>query len=89
MQNDDSMPERELISAIVQRGIIDATTPDKKLGGTTTELDKNQAKNWINSDVNHRFSFLWCCDLMGVSPNNIRYIVNYKPMSVYRQIVIK
>lgn len=38
-------------------------------------LVRRDAVNWFNSNQDHPFSFLWCCEALGMSPSIFRRAV--------------
>lgn len=67
------MPVRNLAAAVLQRGILDAMGT-VTIGGERSQKSIREAKKWMQSnDTDHPFSYVSCCLILELDPENIRY----------------
>lgn len=66
-------PEQSLIAAVLERARMDCVGIRCR-NGTKAARIRDEARDWFffSRDVNI-FSFLWCCDMLGLDPLAIRH----------------
>ena len=55
--------ERKLLCAVIEQAYTDATGRG---------WQKKDAQEWLNSEGNYPFSFIWICDQLQIDPSIIR-----------------
>lgn len=66
------LPEEKLVYQILYRAITDCTATSDL---TVPIVDQKSALSWILSKRKTSFSYLWCCELLNLDPQNlIRYL---------------
>ena len=71
-------PEHHLLAALIGSGVAEATWPTVKLAnrdhGTSqpSATDRRYALDWLMEDGDRRWSFVWCCQHLGLDPEAIR-----------------
>ena len=65
-------PEQSLVAAIIERARMDCLGIRCR-NGTKAARIRDEAREWFffSNDTNG-FSFLWCCDMLGLDPIAIR-----------------
>lgn len=56
--------ERQLVAAVIARALLDATNPTKFNGDDHPSTISSSAKEWILSNEDEPFSFLWCAQIL-------------------------
>jgi hypothetical protein len=86
-----SKGERSLLAAVVFRAMLDADDRVVSSGfypvGQGRDKVRDEAREWIESDDNRAFSFVWCCSFLGVEPRAVRQLQkkgNYEFIRVSR-----
>jgi len=64
--------ERDLIAAVVERAIADIHADIRDLPLKEREKVRRDAQQWISSNRDKPFSFLWCTDALGLDFQAIR-----------------
>lgn len=57
-------PEYNLICAVLERAIRDARLT--LLCNNNKPIDRTEALEWIHSNRKHPWTFLWCCEHIGI-----------------------
>jgi hypothetical protein len=74
------LPELALVRAVLVQAINDARLPTpytERIRHLRKESGaKADAIAWFNSDSDCAFSFLWSCDLLGISPAGVLALLN-------------
>jgi len=66
---EDGIGEKKLLCAVIERACMDATG---RGGRKRFIID---AQEWINSQSNHPFSYIWICEQLQINPSIIRRTV--------------
>ncbi len=71
-------PEKTLISAMILRALADAqedfnpcSVAINRVSPAMKLVIKSSAITWLNSPSDDPFSYLWCCDVLGVDAKRI------------------
>lgn len=77
-QYDSLAPEKNLISAMILRALADAqedfnpcAVAINRVSPAMKLVIKGSALSWLNSPSDEPFSYLWCCDVLGVDAKRI------------------
>ena len=70
----ESVPERNLLAACLERAIRDILNKPQSEGGTgeTTNRHCREACTWLRSQERSNFSFRWICHHLDLDPKAIR-----------------
>jgi hypothetical protein len=63
-------PERLLISAVIDRAIRDAFSIGDSWG--VTKAERSEAADWLMSNKETPWSFVWCADHLGMNVTGLR-----------------
>ncbi len=66
---EDGVAERRLLCAVIEQAYVDATGQ----GGRKAIM--REAIEWLNSERNDPFSYLWTCEQLQIDPSVIRGVV--------------
>lgn len=58
-----------LLAAVLERALLDANRPAMSVADKEARDD---ARRWIMSDVDAVWSFVWVCDILGLTPECLR-----------------
>lgn len=86
-------PEYALVASVLRKAVQDAvhkpTTRqrvEQYCGHYAKPETSNEAMWWIFSEDAGPFSCRWCCDVMDIDVNALRYALKHKPASVWRLV---
>lgn len=80
-------PELALVVCVVETAIADVKqaglrTAWRAAPGSKRDLnhaqEKASAEDWLASPEDYPFSFQWCCDMLGLEPNDVRRALSLK-----------
>ena len=82
---EDLAPERQLIASVIRAAVEDILSPPPRAmkNGANWSHMRDDAAAWMSSNSRRPFSFLWCCDALGLDAAAVRWRIVQAPRDVW------
>ncbi|MGH7870609.1 MAG: hypothetical protein ACREQO_00165 [Candidatus Binatia bacterium] len=74
-----ALPERTLLVAVLERATLDAYGLVTAVSGNSKARTRTEARAWIAAESDEPWSFIWVCDLLGISFSSLRRALLHSP----------